>query len=67
MIRSDGNLAAKIDGGGGKELYLYILKIGNFRQILMSSLIQYSYVNRKPHPFWALGFKAKFQNKAVEF
>ena len=33
---SDGNSAVKIDGGGGKELYLNIVKIGNFHQILMS-------------------------------
>ncbi len=25
-------------GGGGKQLYLYIVKIGNFPEILMSSL-----------------------------
>ena len=43
MLRSDeemsnGNLAVKIGGGGGNELYLYPVKIGNFRQILMLSL-----------------------------
>ena len=35
---SNGNPAVKIDGGGGNRLYLYMVKIGNFRQILMSSL-----------------------------
>ncbi len=38
-----GNLAVKIDGGGGQDLYLYNVtyynvKIGNFPGILMSSL-----------------------------
>ncbi len=39
LERSDGNSSVKIDRGGGKELYLYIVKTGNFCQILMSSLI----------------------------
>ncbi len=36
---SDGNSTVKIEGGGGQPFYLYTGKIGNFRQILMSSLI----------------------------
>ena len=31
--------ACKDRRGGGKEVYLYTVKIGNFRQMLMSSLI----------------------------
>ncbi len=38
-MRSDGNSAVKIEGGGGQRLYLYTVKIPNFRQMLMSSLI----------------------------
>ena len=37
-MRSDGNPAVKIEGGGGQQRYLYTVKIENFRQILMSSL-----------------------------
>ncbi len=38
-VRSDGNPAVKIEGGGGgQQSYLYTVKIANFRQILMSSL-----------------------------
>ncbi len=37
-VRGKGNSAVKIEGGGGKELYLYNVKIGNFPGILMSSL-----------------------------
>ena len=40
-MRSDGNSAVKIEGGGGQRLYLYTVKIANFRQILMSSLTKY--------------------------
>ncbi len=40
---SDGNSAVKIEGGGGQRLYLYTVKIANFRQILMSSLIHVQY------------------------
>ncbi len=36
-VRSDGNPAVKIEGGGGQQSYLYTVKIANFRQILMSS------------------------------
>ncbi len=36
-MRSDGNSAVKMEGGGGQRLYLYTVKIANFRQILMSS------------------------------
>ncbi len=35
-----GNSSVKIEGGGGKRLYLYIVKIGNFPEILMPSLKQ---------------------------
>ncbi len=38
-MRSDGNPAVQIEGGGGQQRYLYTVKIENFRQILMSSLI----------------------------
>ncbi len=34
----DKDPAVKIEGGGGQPFYLYTVKIGNFRQILMSSL-----------------------------
>ncbi len=34
-----GNSAVKIDGGGGQDVYLYNVKIGNFPEILMLSLI----------------------------
>ncbi len=36
-MRSDRNPAVKIEGGGGKQCYLYTVKIEDFRQILMSS------------------------------
>ena len=32
------NSPVKIEGGGDKWLYLYIVKIGNFPEIMMSSL-----------------------------
>ncbi len=41
QVRSDGNPTVKIEGGGGQQSYLYTVKIGNFRQILMSSLLIY--------------------------
>ena len=37
-MRSNGNPAVKIEGGGGQQCYLYTVKIENFRQILMLSL-----------------------------
>ncbi len=39
--KAGGNSAVKIEGGGGKQLYLYTVKIAVFRQILMSSLTAY--------------------------
>ena len=33
-----GNSAVKIEGGGGQEVYPYNVKIGNFPEILISSL-----------------------------
>ncbi len=42
-MRSHGNPAVKIEGGGGQQRYLYTVKIGNFRQILMSSLVTNSF------------------------
>ncbi len=33
-----GNSAVNIDGGGGQDTYLYNVKIGDFSEILMSSL-----------------------------
>ncbi len=35
-----GNSTVKIDGGGGQDVYLYNVKIGNFPEILISSLIR---------------------------
>ena len=34
-----GNSAVMIDRGGGQDVYLYNVKIGNFPEMLMSSLI----------------------------
>ena len=39
-LGSDGNSDVKIEGGGGPRSYLYTVKIANFRQTLMSSLIR---------------------------
>ncbi len=35
------NSAVKIEGVGGQKLYLYIVKIGNVPEILMSSLTSF--------------------------
>ena len=46
-MRSDGNPAVKIEGGGGQQRYLYTVKIEDFRQMLMSSLTKC--VTAEPH------------------
>ncbi len=44
LVFKKGNSAVKIDGRGGQEVYLYNVKIGNFPEILMSSLIPHEYL-----------------------
>ncbi len=40
LVKIEEKLVHKDKGGGGKGLYLYIVKIGNFPEILMSSLTE---------------------------
>ncbi len=38
VVTAGENPSVKIEGGGGKGLYLYIVKIENFHPVLTSSL-----------------------------